>query len=132
MANDLVELGKDRVGEGMQLLRPELPIAFNAVLTVLLVILEAWAAHYQKAFIASDDFEGDEGDADRGNRLVDSTISLMVGSQVSQSPRKQSTAMDFADPGKRFDTTRTRFGTLDLSKIFVKLLNMCSNLYICE
>lgn len=45
--NDLVELGKDRVGDGMQLLRPEVPIAANALLGVLLLIFGAWQTHNQ-------------------------------------------------------------------------------------
>lgn len=53
-----MELGKDRVGEGMQLLRPELPIAFNALLGVQLVIFGAWEAHNQLNLL-EDDFYGD-------------------------------------------------------------------------
>lgn len=64
MTNDLMELGKDRVGEGMQLLPPELPIALNALLGVLIVVFGAWQIHDQMIYAAfifnvvGDEYEG--------------------------------------------------------------------------
>lgn len=62
---DLMEFTKDRVGDGMQWMQPELPIIFDALLAILVIIFGAWEVHLQMSSVQEYGIYGVLGTNDR-------------------------------------------------------------------
>lgn len=75
ITKDLMELGKDRVGDDMQWMRPDLQVAFDGILTVLVIIFGAWGVDIQMRVLR--DYETDYGEYSTASTTSQALKSVM-------------------------------------------------------